>query len=89
MKLLAFTLAMVVVPIGGYFLTVHTVFQGMSWPIRPHWTSAHVSGNSSYAGGLAALLANVVLIGYVVVALNEEDPQDKGKGKGKETKKEL
>jgi hypothetical protein len=27
-KLLAFTLAMVVVPIGSYFLTVHTVFKG-------------------------------------------------------------
>lgn len=29
LKLLAFTFAMVVVPIGSYFLTVHTVFAGM------------------------------------------------------------
>ncbi|KAJ3522025.1 hypothetical protein NM208_g13037 [Fusarium decemcellulare] len=29
-KLLAFTLAMIVVPIGSYFLTVNTVFQGKS-----------------------------------------------------------
>jgi hypothetical protein len=28
-KLLAFTLAMVVIPIGSYFLTVHTVFKGL------------------------------------------------------------
>ncbi|RFN51568.1 vacuolar atpase assembly integral membrane protein vma21 [Fusarium flagelliforme] len=29
-KLLAFTLAMIVVPIGSYFLTVNTVFNGKS-----------------------------------------------------------
>lgn len=28
-KLLAFTLAMVVIPIGSYFLTVNTIFKGM------------------------------------------------------------
>lgn len=27
-KLLGFTLAMVVLPIGSYFLTVHTIFKG-------------------------------------------------------------
>lgn len=27
-KLLAFTFAMIVVPIGSYFATVHTVFKG-------------------------------------------------------------
>jgi hypothetical protein len=27
-KLLAFTFAMIVVPIGGYFVTVNTVFKG-------------------------------------------------------------
>jgi hypothetical protein len=29
MKLLAFTLGMIVIPIGSYFLTVDTVFKGM------------------------------------------------------------
>ncbi|KAF7548567.1 hypothetical protein G7046_g8622 [Stylonectria norvegica] len=62
-KLLAFTLAMVVVPIGSYFLTVKTVFKN----------------NSSYAGGLAALMANVVLISYVIVAMREDDSEQLGK----------
>ncbi|KAI8635394.1 hypothetical protein F5Y19DRAFT_10439 [Xylariaceae sp. FL1651] len=56
MKLLAFTLAMVVIPIGSYFMTVNTIF----------------GGNATYAGALAAILANVVLVGYVVVAMNED-----------------
>ncbi|KAG9253606.1 VMA21-like domain-containing protein [Emericellopsis atlantica] len=55
-KLLGFTLAMVVLPIGSYFATVNTVF----------------NGNASYAGGLAAVLANVVLIWYIIVAMNED-----------------
>jgi F0F1-type ATP synthase assembly protein I len=71
---MAFTFAMIVVPIGSYFLTVNTVFKG----------------NSSYAGGLAAVLANVVLIGYIIVAMNEDQSEqyDKG-GSKKESKKDL
>ncbi|EGX90559.1 vacuolar ATPase assembly integral membrane protein [Cordyceps militaris CM01] len=60
MKLLGFTFAMIVVPIGSYFLTVHTIFKG----------------NSSWAGGFAALLANVVLLGYIIVAMNEDDSEN-------------
>ncbi|KAI6088813.1 hypothetical protein F4821DRAFT_82645 [Hypoxylon rubiginosum] len=71
LKLLAFTFAMVVVPIGSYFLSVNTFFKG----------------NSTYAGGLAAVMANVVLVGYVIVAMNE-DQSDQLEAKKKAGKKE-
>ncbi|KAJ5032640.1 uncharacterized protein L3040_009236 [Drepanopeziza brunnea f. sp. 'multigermtubi'] len=58
-KLLGFTLAMVVVPIGSYFLTLNTVF----------------GGNSTWAGATAAIIANAVLIGYVIVAFNEDQSE--------------
>ncbi|ETN37326.1 uncharacterized protein HMPREF1541_08317 [Cyphellophora europaea CBS 101466] len=60
-KLLGFTLAMIVFPIGSYFFTLKTVFK---------------AGNATYAGGFAAIMANVVLVGYVIVAMRE-DQSDK------------
>ncbi|KAK4129537.1 hypothetical protein N657DRAFT_587586 [Parathielavia appendiculata] len=77
MKLLAFTLGMIVIPIGSYFLTVDTVFMG----------------NSTYAGVLAAIMANAVLIGYIFVAMAEDQSeqlpqQAAAKGPGQEGKKD-
>ncbi|KAK4185980.1 VMA21-like domain-containing protein [Podospora australis] len=66
-KLLAFTLAMIVVPIGSYFATVDTLFKG----------------NSTYAGALAAIMANAVLIGYIVVAMAEDQSDQLEGGSGK------
>ncbi|KAI2636034.1 hypothetical protein GGS21DRAFT_514273 [Xylaria nigripes] len=71
-KLLAFTLAMIVIPIGSYFLTVNTIF----------------GGNSTYAGALAAILANVVLVGYVIVAMNEDQSDQLEAEKKNKTKKD-
>ncbi|KAJ4396903.1 vacuolar ATPase assembly integral membrane protein vma21 [Gnomoniopsis smithogilvyi] len=67
LKLLAFTFAMIVVPIGSYFATVHTVFKG----------------NSTFAGATAAIMANVVLIGYVVVAMREDQSDQAQDKEGK------
>ncbi|KAI4598572.1 hypothetical protein LQW54_003641 [Pestalotiopsis sp. IQ-011] len=64
-KLLAFTLAMIVVPIGSYYATVNTLFRG----------------------ALAAIMANVVLIAYVVVAYNEDQSEQLDEKK-KDTKKQ-
>lgn len=47
---------MAALPIGSYFATVNFVFKG----------------NATYAGGFAAVIANVVLIAYVVVAMKED-----------------
>ncbi|KAK0632440.1 vacuolar ATPase assembly integral membrane protein VMA21 [Immersiella caudata] len=68
-KLLAFTFAMIVIPIGSYFATVNTLFKG----------------NSTYAGALAAIMANMVLIGYIVVAMNEDQSEQEA---AKDTKKD-
>ncbi|KUI66350.1 Vacuolar ATPase assembly integral membrane protein vma-21 [Cytospora mali] len=64
-KLLAFTFAMIVVPIGSYFVTVDTVFKG----------------NSTFAGATAAIMANVVLVAYVIVAMREDQSEQDGQKK--------
>ncbi|KAJ4325843.1 vacuolar ATPase assembly integral membrane protein vma21 [Neodidymelliopsis sp. IMI 364377] len=58
-KLMSFTFAMITLPIGTYFFTNTYVF----------------NGNATYAGGLAALMANVVLIGYVVMAFMDDQAE--------------
>jgi vacuolar ATPase assembly integral membrane protein VMA21 len=71
-KLLIFTLAMVTVPLGAYFLSVRTVFQG----------------NPTFAGGLAALMANVVLMGYIFVAVKDDQAErEEDASGGKEGRK--
>ncbi|KAI9806846.1 MAG: vacuolar ATPase assembly integral membrane protein vma21 [Piccolia ochrophora] len=58
-KLLGFTLAMIAGPIGTYYLTLNVVFKG----------------NSTLAGALAAVMANVVLIAYIIVAMKEDQTE--------------
>ncbi|KAJ4513604.1 vacuolar ATPase assembly integral membrane protein vma21 [Exophiala dermatitidis] len=69
-KLLGFTMAMIFFPIGSYFLSVNLVF----------------GGNATYAGAFAAIMANVVLVAYIIVAMKEDqtDKIEAGK-KGKKT----
>ena len=40
--------------------------------VTPLTNPPHI-GNATYAGAFAAIMANVVLIAYIVVAMNEED----------------
>ncbi|KAH7399374.1 VMA21-like domain-containing protein [Pyrenochaeta sp. MPI-SDFR-AT-0127] len=70
-KLMSFTFAMITLPIGTYFFTVNFVF----------------GGNATYAGGLAALMANVVLIAYVVMAFR--DDQEEQQELAEQAKKKL
>jgi len=58
-KLLGFTFAMITMPIGTYFLTLNSLYRG----------------NSTFAGATAAIMANVVLIAYVVVAMKEDQSE--------------
>ncbi|GAD99675.1 hypothetical protein PVAR5_8399 [Paecilomyces variotii No. 5] len=55
-KLLGFTAAMIVAPIGIYFLTVDAIFRG----------------NSIWAAISAAVTANVILVAYIVVAWKDD-----------------
>ncbi|KAM0692590.1 hypothetical protein Q7P36_007145 [Cladosporium allicinum] len=85
-KLLAFTFAMITFPIGSYFLSVNMLFgASRSFPLIPSKltlekeheglaTAPNPSppGNSTYAGATAAIVANIVLIAYVVVAFQDD-----------------
>ncbi|MCJ1333977.1 vacuolar ATPase assembly integral membrane protein vma21 [Thelotrema lepadinum] len=69
LKLLGFTAAMVVAPLGTYYGTVNTVFRG----------------STTWAGATAAVMANVVLVAYVIVAM-AEDQSDRLEAEKKERK---
>lgn len=46
------------------------------------------TGNSTFAGATAAIMANVVLVAYVVVAMREDQSDQLQSGQGSEAKKD-
>ena len=70
-KLLLCTLLLVTVPLGTFFLSLRTIFRG----------------NNTYAGALAAIMANVVLVGYLLVAVwDDQKDQNEVKRQGEKEK---
>ncbi|CAD6884635.1 unnamed protein product [Tilletia controversa] len=57
LKLAFFTTAIFAAPLSAFFATKDSIF----------------AGNATYAGGLAALVVNIVLVAYVVTAFLEDD----------------
>lgn len=82
---MSFTFAMIVLPIGTYFFTVSYVFNGKYSNCLVLFTT-DCTGNATYAGGLAALMANVVLIAYVIMAF-KDDQAEQAEEAEKEKKK--
>ncbi|KAH8552443.1 vacuolar ATPase assembly integral membrane protein VMA21 [Umbelopsis sp. PMI_123] len=63
-KLALFTAAMFSLPILTYYQTIDRVFDG----------------NATYAAGSAAVVANVVLVAYIIAAmLEDQNPEGKPK----------
>ncbi|KAI9834722.1 MAG: vacuolar ATPase assembly integral membrane protein vma21 [Sarea resinae] len=85
-KLLGFTFAMICGPIGIYFLTLNTVFQGKPQLTPP--SPPRKKGNSTLSGATAAVTANVVLIAYILVAVREDQSESLAAAAEKEKKSE-
>ncbi|KAI9802427.1 MAG: vacuolar ATPase assembly integral membrane protein vma21 [Sarcosagium campestre] len=64
---------MVAGPIGTYYLTLSTIFKG----------------NSTFSGAAAAVMANVVLIAYVVAAMKEDQSDAIEAAEKEQSKKKL
>ncbi|PWN48730.1 hypothetical protein IE53DRAFT_180684 [Violaceomyces palustris] len=65
-KLAFFSVALFAAPLAAYFAAKDRLFDG----------------NPTYAGGLAALVANLVLIAYIVAAFLEDSGETRPKGSG-------
>ncbi|KXN73807.1 hypothetical protein CONCODRAFT_77185 [Conidiobolus coronatus NRRL 28638] len=69
-KILVFSLALIFLPIGSYFYTLDRYF----------------NGNSTYSALLAAGVANVIAIGYVIAAVIEDQSSESSSTESKKNK---
>lgn len=72
-KLAFFSVALFAAPLTAYYVSIDRFFEG----------------NPNYAGGLAALVANLVLVGYVTVAFLEDQGSAAPALKKEATREEL
>lgn len=75
-KLMVFTAALFAFPIVTFFVTLHSLFDGMLFILCISFECLYIDlllslGNTTYAGGAAALMANVIVGLYIVVAMLE------------------
>lgn len=80
---------MVTLPLGTYFFTVNFVFHGMTPQSSEVVVINPELGNSTWAGVLAAVMANIVLIAYVVMAFKEDEAERKEEEEKEKKKKAL
>lgn len=77
-KLLLFAFLVAVVPITTYFTTIKHIFDGelrvaTCGSCKNTKLLRHVSkGNTTYAAIAAIISANIIMVAYVIVALNED-----------------
>lgn len=91
MKLFTFSISLALGPIASYFLSLKYVWAGAS---LGHLDSICACGNSSFSGDTTAsaltavFVANIVLVAYIVVSVQEESKaRATTTTKGGETKK--
>nr|CDI53394.1 related to VMA21-ATPase assembly integral membrane protein [Melanopsichium pennsylvanicum 4] len=102
-KLAFFSVALFAAPLSAYFFAKDRYFDGKQLSLRLlslltdpeiHADDTQIcTGNATYAGGLAALVVNLVLAAYVVAAFLEDDsdivsPTKRNEQQEKEGKKE-
>ena len=74
-KLLFFTAAMIILPLGTYWFTLNYIFQGRYSSCFLE-NRLRVGYNYTKAGVTAIVAAHIVLFSYIYVAINE-DSEDK------------
>lgn len=70
-----FSVSLAVVPIGSYFLSLQYIWVGTSCRLFERFTrvvTLALSGNTTAAALVAVFMANLVLVAYIIVSVQEE-----------------